>query len=136
MTAEDPGSVPLRRAARVAAVLGAAGSVGCMLRVGYRNGSTVPPLLLVLFLFWVLSPFVALVLADVATKSRPLLAPGALRRVTLAVALGSLAVYAYAAWSPPRPQPAAMFLVVPFASWLFLAIVVSITALRRGARRR
>ena len=50
--------------ARLATVAGAAGSIGLMLRVGHRNDSTIPLLLLVLFTGWVLSPFVALLLAE------------------------------------------------------------------------
>src|ERR1700694_4715124 len=55
----------LRAVARIAVVAGAVGSVGSMLWVGHRNPSRV---LLALFVIWDLSPFVALVLADIVSK--------------------------------------------------------------------
>lgn len=50
---------PLRTAAMLAVVAGAVGSVGLTLRAGHRNNSLV---LQMLFLIWVLLPFVALAL--------------------------------------------------------------------------
>ncbi|HEX7198860.1 MAG TPA: hypothetical protein VF213_05265, partial [Dongiaceae bacterium] len=50
----------LRRAALIAALAGAAGSLGLMHRAGHRNPSR---LLVLLFALWVLSPFTALVWA-------------------------------------------------------------------------
>ncbi len=50
----------LRAAAQAAVVAGAVGSVGLMLRAGQRT----PLFLLVLFVFWILSPFVALAWAN------------------------------------------------------------------------
>src|SRR5436309_5580415 len=57
----------LRRVALIAALVGALGSVGLVLQVGRRKHS--PRLLLALFVIWVLSPFVALVVANIASKS-------------------------------------------------------------------
>ena len=54
----------LRAAALIAVVAGAVGSVGLMLHAGRRS----PRILLVPFLIWVLSPFMALVLADAVSK--------------------------------------------------------------------
>src|SRR5712691_218042 len=54
----------LRAVARIAVVAGPVGSVGLMLWVGHRNPSRV---LLALFVIWDLSPFVALVLADIVS---------------------------------------------------------------------
>ena len=50
----------LRVVALIAVVAGSLGSLGLMLRAGQRS----PRLLLVLFTIWVLSPFVALVWAN------------------------------------------------------------------------
>jgi hypothetical protein len=115
----------LHLVALVAVVAGAAGSVGLILWVGHRNPSRV---LLVLFVIWDLSPFVALVLADMVSKRWSVITRATLHIVMLVVALGSLALY----WDVvlrPRPQPAFMFLVVPFGSWLLMMIVVPIAAL-------
>ena len=119
----------LSGAAVVSLVVGAAGSVGLMLRAGH------PPLFLrALFFGWVLSPFAALAWAFVVSKRRPLFAPVTLHGVTLAVALGSLACYGGMIPMTAGTRPAAIFLVVPLASWLLLAIVALISAL--AARRR
>ena len=50
--------------ARNATVVGGAGSVAAMLRVGFRNDAAIPTLLLVLFTGWVISPFLAMLAAD------------------------------------------------------------------------
>lgn len=121
---------------RIAVVAGAAGSIGFMLRSGYRNGSTVPVILLILFTIWVLSPFVALLLADRVSKRWSVLTRATLHGVMLIVTLGSLAIYGYVAVSPPRPKPAAVFLLVPLGSWLLLAIVVPIAGFLSGRRSR
>jgi len=55
----------LHAAALIVVLAGAVGSVGLMLHAGHRNPSR---LLLVLFALWVLSPFIALVLANMVSK--------------------------------------------------------------------
>jgi hypothetical protein len=126
----------LHAAALTAVVAGALGSVGLMLWVGHRNPSRV---LLGLFAIWVLSPFVALLLANMVSKHWSVITRAALYSVMLILTLSSLAFYGDVVWRP-RPQPAFVFLVVPLGSWLFMMIVVSIAALisvrlsRRGAK--
>jgi len=118
----------LRSAALIAVVAGALGSVGLMLWVGHRNPSRA---LLALFVIWDLSPFVALILADIVSKSWSVLTRATLYGVMLILALGSLALYGDVVWRP-RPQPAFMFLVVPLGSWVVMMIVVPIAALLSG----
>lgn len=118
----------MRAAALVAVLAGAAGSLGFMLRVGHRNNSR---LLVVLFGIWVLSPFVALVLANAASKRWSALTRATLYSATLLIALGSLAIYGFVALGPPRVKPAAAFVVVPPTSCLLIAI--SLLAPRRFA---
>lgn len=123
----------LRAAARIAALSGAVGSVGLMLRAGRRNDSK---LLLVLMAIWVLSPFVVLLGASVVAKSWPALTQKALYGVMLVIALGSLAIYgADTLWSFSA-KAAFVFIVVPPASWLLTSTVVLIAALasRRQSR--
>lgn len=113
----------LRGAAIVSVVVGAAGSVGLMLRAGH------PPLLLrVLFTGWVLSPFVGLVLASIASQRWSVPARATLYGVMLVISLGSLACYGGIVSMPPGSRPAFVFLVVPFGSWLLLTTAVPITA--------
>ena len=140
MSIDDPGEVPtkaslarsdggylgfLREVALTVVVAGAVGSVGLMLWVGRRNPSTV---LLSLFVAWVLSPFIALLLADMVSKRWSAITRATLYGVMLVLALGSLAFYGDVVWRP-RSQPAFMFLVVPLGSWMLMMIVVPMAAL-------
>ena len=122
----------LRATALIAVLAGAAGSVGLLLRAGHRS----PRLLLVLFAIWVLSPFMALVLADAVSKRWSALTRATLYGVALVLPLGSLAIYGHDALSPPKAQAAFVFVVVPLASWLLIAIVVPMAALISGRLSR
>ena len=115
----------LRTLVLIAIVAGAVGSVALMFRAG-RN----PPwFLLVMFFFWVLSPFVVLAWAHGASKRWPVLAQATLYGVSLVITLGTLAVYGKLV-SPPAGSPAAfIFVAVPPASWVAIAVVVGIAAL-------
>jgi hypothetical protein len=122
----------LHAVALTAMVAGAGGSVGLMLWVGHRNPSR---LLLALFLIWDLSPFVALLVADIVSKRWSIITRTTLHIVMLIIALSSLALYGDVVWRP-RPQPAFLFLVVPLGSWLLMTIVVPIAALISGRLSR
>src|ERR1700694_3419608 len=80
----------LRAAALTAVVAGALGSLGLVFWVGHRNPSRV---LLVLFAIWDLSPFVALVLADIVSKRWSVITRSTLYGLMLILTLGSLALY-------------------------------------------
>ncbi len=128
----------LRRGALIALAVGAAGSVGFLLRAGQRPSR----LLLMIMGLWVLAPFAALVLADVASKRWAVLAQAltqaTLYSVMLVLTLGSLAVYMDDAVRPRQAQAAFVFVVVPLASWLLMAIVMPIAVFlsRRRSRSR
>jgi len=117
----------------IALLVGAVGSVGLMLRVGHRNPSR---LLIVLFTFWVLSPFIALVLANVVSKRWSVLTRATLCVEMLVITVGSLAIYGAHAFGTLRAKTGFVFLVVPAASWLLIAIVVAIAALISGRLSR
>ncbi len=123
----------LRAAALIAVLAGAGGSAGLMLRAGRRNDSRI---LMVLMAIWVLSPFMALAWANLVSKRWPVLTRVTLYSVTLVLTLASLAVYGVDALRPPRAQAAFVFVVVPPASWLLIAIVVPIAALISGRLSR
>jgi len=124
----------LRAVAVIAVVAGAGGSVGLLLSAGRRT----PLFLLVLFVGWVLSPFLALGWAHKVSKRWSALTRATLYWVTVVLALGSLAIYY---WDPVlRPAGSArafLFVLVPPASWLLMAIAVPMAALiaRRRSRR-
>jgi ACR3 family arsenite efflux pump ArsB len=86
-----------------------------MLIAGRHNPSRV---LLSLFALWVLSPFLALIAAIFWSPTRP-----TLFWVTLIVTLSTLAIYGYIALGPPRPKTAFVFVVVPPATWILIAIL-------------
>ena len=79
----------LRAAALIAVLAGAAGSLALLLHAGRRNDSRI---LLVLFTIWVLSPFVALVVADVVSKRWSVLTRATLHSVLLVLMISSLAI--------------------------------------------
>ena len=113
-------------------VAGAGGSAGLTLWAGRRNPSRV---LIALFVIWVLSPFAALVWADMVSKSWSIVTRTTLHSVMLVLALGSLALYGDVVLRPPRSTPASRFLLVPLGSWLLMAIaaIISGRLARRGA---
>lgn len=115
----------LRAVALLAVVTGAVGSVGLMLRAG----RSAPRLLLVLFVIWVLSPFVALAWANMVSKRWSVLTRATLSCVTLVITLGSLVIYGDVVLPPAGSPRAFVFVVVPPGSWLLMAIVVPIAAL-------
>jgi hypothetical protein len=123
----------LRTAAEVAVLAGAVGSVGFLLRATNRNPSQ---LLVVLLAIWVVSPFVALLWANIAAKRWPVLTRVTLYGMMLVVPLSSLAIYVADALWPRNSQGAFVFIVVPPASWLLSGIVVLIAAFISDGRSR
>jgi hypothetical protein len=115
----------LRATALIAVGAGAVGSIGLMLRAGQRQQSRI---LIVLFTIWVLSPFVGLVVANMVSKRWSVMTRVALYGLTLMVSLGSLAIYADDTLGHRRAQAAFVYVVVPPASWLIVAIVILIAA--------
>ena len=124
----------LRAVALVVGMIGAIGSLGFMLRAGQST----PRLLLVFFVIWVASPFVALLWANLVSKRWPVVTRVTLYGVTVLVTLGSLA--SYSELIPLKPRGAAnafSFVAVPPVSWIFMTVFVSIAVLisRRLSRR-
>jgi hypothetical protein len=112
--------------------LGANGSIRLLLRAGQHT----PRLLLVLMAIWVVSPFIALMWANLVSKhwSRPTRA--ALYAVMLAVAVGSLASYGDDAKRHRWAHAAFVFVLVPGTSWLLMAIAVPIAIFISGRLSR
>ena len=120
----------LRAVALIAVVLGAAASLGFLFRASERT----PRFLLLLFVGWVLAPFVALVLADIVSNRWSVVTRTTLHVVMLLVTLGSFAVYGGVVAVPPGTRPAALFLLVPLGSLLLISIVLPIAAVLSGRR--
>ncbi|PZR71511.1 MAG: hypothetical protein DLM73_15875 [Chthoniobacterales bacterium] len=124
---------PLRPAGLIALLVGAVGSLALMFHASQRT----PRLLVILFTIWVVSPFLVLLWADMVSKRWPVLTRATLYAAMLVVALGSLAVYGFNAYRPPKAQAAFVYVLVPPVSWLFIALDVGIAALisRRRSNR-
>jgi hypothetical protein len=119
--------------APVAVVAAAMGSVGLTYRGDQFNET---PRLFAMFACWVLSPFVALMFAHVASKRWSPLPRATLHGVSLILSVGSLVIYGNEAWKP-QEATATPFLLVPPASWLLMSIVIPIAALKStGPSRR
>ena len=115
----------LRVAALITVVAGAAGSLGLMFRAGQHT----PRFLLALFAIWVPAPFIALALAYGFSKHWSAFTRAALYIVMLIIALSSLAIYADDARGHRRPQAAFVYVAVPLASWLLIAMAVPLAKL-------
>ena len=116
----------------IAVPAGALGSFGLML----HRGRNAPRLLIVLFSFWVLSPFVLLALAQRASKRWSIPTREILYAAALVVAIGSLAIYAADAWRPPKAQPAFWYVLIPPMSWLVIAAAFGVAGLMSRRRSR
>jgi hypothetical protein len=112
----------MRRAAAITMSAAAVASLGLLLRATQHT----PPLLRVLFVIWVLAPFLAAGWASMASKRWP--------RLVLVLALASLAAYGYDALRPPRAQAAFVYVMVPPISVIIAAAVMAAGRLRRGSR--
>ena len=125
----------LRRVALIITAVGAASSVALMIRAADRT----PALLIVLFIGWVLAPFVVLFWANVASARWSTSLRVALVWVTIVVALGSVVVYGgLVDVRPPGAPNAFPFVITAPAAILLIAITAAIVALtsRKPPRRR
>jgi hypothetical protein len=114
----------LRVTALIALVVGAVGSIGLWINAAKHP----PPLLIVLFVVWVLSPFVVLGIGHVAAKRWASSTQMALYWVTLLVTLASIAIYADDAVTHRTAHRAAVYVVVPPASWAATAVAIGLGA--------
>ena len=111
----------LRTMALIVVSLGALGSLGLMFNAGRHT----PVLLLVLFVGWVLSPFVGLLIANKISKRWSVPTRVTIYCLMLFLTLVSLVIYS-GALTPPETKPASIFLVVPLTSWLLIVTVILI----------
>ena len=103
-------------------VFGAAGSLGFLFMAG-RNS---PALVMSMIAAWVISPFVALVLAHAMARRWPAPVRHALYSVMLAVTVLAVGLY----WNDyvrPHTPRAAPFVLVPGVSWVAMTVVLSLT---------
>jgi hypothetical protein len=112
----------LRTVALVVVLAGVVGSISLVLYKGRNNESV---LLIALFVAWVLSPFVALLLADKVSKRWTDFTRKTLYILMLALTILSLLSYS-GVLSPMETKTAFVFLVVPLISWVLIVILLLI----------
>lgn len=112
----------MRTVALVGVSVGAVVSL-CLVLYNGRNNKSI--LLITLFVAWVLSPFIALLIADRVSKRWRDLTRKLLYGIMLALTLVSLLSYS-GALSPAGTKTAFVFLVVPLISWMLIATFIFI----------
>ena len=104
------------------------------LRAGQNNHSIVLPLL---FIGWVLSPFIMLIIATLIFKRSSVIMQTIIYWLMIVIAPCSLLGLS-GVLSPVGTKPAAVFLIVPFISWVIITVVLIIGTLvqRKKAGKR
>jgi len=124
MTVVDDPIDRLRAVARTVLAVGAAGSLALMISAGRHNRSIV---LILLFIGWVSSPFIALAVLDRWTMRWSPTTRSVFYWLMAAAAAGSLGVYVFDALRP-RPQAAFFYVLVPPATWVIGGVVLALAA--------
>jgi hypothetical protein len=112
----------MRTVAVVVVLAGIAGSISLVIYNGRHNKSI---LLIALFIAWVLSPFIALLIADKVSKRWTDATHKTLYIIMLVLTFVSLLFYS-GILSPAGTKTAFVFLVVPLVSWVLIAILLLI----------
>jgi hypothetical protein len=120
----------LRTPARVALIAGSAVSVALMLRAGSRQRSA---LVILLFTGWVLSPFLALALANLRAPRWPRQVRGALYGAMFGVTAVAITVYGFHAVRGMM-KPGFVYLVGPAMCWLLIVVVLGANAIVAARR--
>ena len=89
-----------------------------------------------LFVIWVLSPFIALLGTHAFSNRWAALARATCHGMMIVLPLASLAIYANDALRPRRAQAAFVYIAVPLASWLLIAIVIPMAMFISGRQSR
>jgi hypothetical protein len=106
----------------VIVLVGVVASLGLVLYNGRNNKSV---LLIALFVGWVLSPFIALLITHKVSKRWTDFARKILYSLMLVIPISSLLGYS-GVLSPAGTKTAFVFLVVPLISWVLIAIFLLI----------
>ena len=126
-------SMTVRTTAATAAMLATILSVGLMLRACRFNASGVA---LALIAIWILSPMIALALAEIVAKRWPIFSRATVHCLMLIVASGAVIVYGLDAFVPLSPRRGFPYALVPAASWLLIATVLVGAVIRNHARAK
>jgi hypothetical protein len=124
----------LRSVARVAAIIGAVGSVALTLYAGRNNNQ---PFLMVLMSGWVFAPFFGYGLATRFSGRWSAVTRTALDVLIVMVAVAALAMYTRDVATAPHTKGAFVYVAVPAVSWLLLLAVAAagfLSTRRAGAQ--
>ncbi len=116
----------LRRANQAALLMGTLGSVALVIWVGRNNHSF---LLRMLFLLWVFSPFLGMLMAQIISEKWDASVRRMIYILTIIISMCSLFCYS-GMFNPPRMKPAFKFLGRPLISWVIIGIAIPATAAR------
>lgn len=108
----------LQKTSFVFVIGGAIDSLAFTLRAGHNNKSV---LLILLFAIWVLSPFIALIVANVFSSRWSVPARRTLYCLVIFLTIVSLIGYS-GVLSPTGTKTAFVFLVIPLLSWIIMVI--------------
>jgi FtsH-binding integral membrane protein len=90
-----------------------------------------PPLfLMIMFIGWVLAPFLAFVFVEQRARRRSQPIAASLYWTIIVITVLSLAIYAIPAFGPIRPQPAKYF-----TAWPLLSLMLMTPGIRRALGR-
>ena len=115
-----------RTIALVLILIGSMGSIWFTLRAG-RNNSSI--LLVALFVIWVLSPFMALLVGNIASKRWSDSARVVFFVLVIILTFGALTSYS-GFLTIPGTKPTFKFLIIPLVSWLLIIIVAFLSRRR------
>jgi hypothetical protein len=113
-----------RAIATALTLLAAVASLILVIRAGRHNSSVVLP---ILFIGWVGSPFVAVLLLNRISTPWSTLTRATLYWVMLIISAGCLVSYS-GLLSPSGAKPAFVFLITPLLSWLLIVAAIPIAA--------
>ncbi len=123
-TDKSKASSVLRKLALIVLFAGAVASLLLTLKAGRNNNSVI---LILLFVGWVLSPFIGLFVANMFSKRWSVTTRVTLYIMMLVISIGAVVGYS-GVLSPPGAKPAGVFLIIPLISWLISAMVIPIAA--------
>jgi len=111
-------------------LLGAVGALALLFHASKKR----PPLLMAIFVVWILLPLAVLSGIDRLSHGWSPRKRGALYTVMVIIALFSLGVYAEDAFWPRKAHTAFVYVLVPPACCLLTAVVMAIVAFRSRKR--
>jgi hypothetical protein len=121
----------MRKIAFVILSIGALGSTALVLNAGRYS----PILLLILFVGWVISPFIVLFLISSFYKIRLKIATEMLYWIMLLISIGALASYSITLIQHRVKPPTGVYLSVPFLSWVIILIFIAVSFYRKPNKK-